>query len=249
MVVKFESRKVSSVSSLNEDTVWLQLEGNLVAQPGQFVMAWLPGIGEKPFSIASTTPFALLIVDVGPFSHTMQSVGIGDLVWFKGPLGQGFSINGEKLLLVGGGYGSAPLLPLVKQARAQNLQVDVCLGAKNQGGLLLVEAFETAGCKVSCATEDGSAGYHGLITDVVEGALQKFKYDALCACGPVGMLTALASLCQRYQVNYQLSWEAYMRCGMGLCGSCEMPVSYDSNLPSGWLACYDGPVFSHQWDQ
>jgi dihydroorotate dehydrogenase electron transfer subunit len=185
----------------------------------------------------------LLVVDVGPFSHAIQELHAGDLLWVKGPLGQGFSVTGEHLLLVGGGYGSAPLLALAKMARSQNIKVDVCLGARSESGLLLSEAFLELGCQVSYATEDGSLGRHGLVTEIVEQKIQALAYDLLCACGPAGLLSALSNICKTHRLDYQLSWEAHMRCGMGLCGSCEVSQNLDALLPVGWLACYDGPVF------
>jgi dihydroorotate dehydrogenase electron transfer subunit len=244
---EFEARKITAISKINLTTSWLIFEGDISAQPGQFVMVWLPKIGEKPFSIAEIDPFGLLVVDVGPFSHALQQLEEGDQVWIKGPLGRGFSIVGERMLLVGGGYGSAPLLALARVARAQNKLVDVCLGARGESGLLLSDAFSDLGCHVSYATEDGSLGWHGLVTGIVEQNIQRLNYDLLCACGPTGMLSALADLCKTHRLDYQFSWEAHMRCGMGLCGSCEVSQSLDESLPIGWLACFDGPVFHQQF--
>jgi dihydroorotate dehydrogenase electron transfer subunit len=244
----FIARKIVSIEKFNEFTAWLTFDGNLDAQPGQFVMVWLPGCSEKPFSIAATAPFGLLVVDVGEFSHTLHELKVGDHLWIKGPLGRGFSLEGENLLLVGGGYGSAPLLPLAKAARANGKQVSVCLGARTATGILLSDAFSNSGCQVAHATEDGSQGVKGLVTAIVEQAIKGSRIDGLYACGPVGMLSALARLSTNHRVNYQLSWEAHMRCGMGLCGSCEVPQSSDPSLPVGWLACYDGPVFIHRWN-
>lgn len=248
MAGRFEVRKVTSVSRVNQNTIWLTLEGHIEALPGQFVMIWLPDQGEKPFSIASIAPFSLLVVDVGPLSHALHQLQAGDSLWFKGPLGQGFSLGGERSLLVGGGYGAAPLLSLALAARGMNKTVEVCLGAHSQSGLLLEAAFADAGCQVHCTTEDGSYGIQGLVTVAVEEVILTSGVDMLYACGPVGMLSALAKLCRVYRLDYQLSWEAHMRCGMGLCGSCEVPQDYDPALPVGWLACYDGPVYAHHWE-
>jgi len=248
MAGPFSVRHVTSISKINENTISLTFDGNISGTPGQFVMAWLPEIGEKPFSIASMDPFSLLVVDVGPFSHAMHQLKPGDSLWIKGPLGHGFTLEGDHLLLVGGGYGSAPLLSLAKAARAQGKNVDVCLGAQTEQGLLLADEFRNVGCQVAFTTEDGSWGSKGVVTIIVEQALQDANIDMLYACGPVGMLSALAILCRAHHINYQLSWEAHMRCGMGLCGSCEVPQSFDLALPVGWLACYDGPVFIHRWD-
>ena len=245
----FVLKKISAISKINQDTLWLTCDENIEAQPGQFVMVWLPGIGEKPFSIASLDPFGLLVVDVGPFSHALHQLTVGDSLWVKGPLGMGYSIVGESLLLVGGGYGSAPLMPLAKAAMAQGKQVHVCLGAQNVKGVLLSSDFENLGCQISVSTDDGSLGEKGLVTTIVEQAIQTANFDTLYACGPAGMLSALASLCKIHQLDYQLSWEAHIRCGLGLCGSCEVPQSSDPSLPVGWLACYDGPVFYQRWAQ
>jgi dihydroorotate dehydrogenase electron transfer subunit len=246
---EFEVRKITAISMINPITFWLRFEGEILAQPGQFVMVWLPKIGEKPFSIAEISPLGMLVVDVGPFSHALQQLKVGDPVWIKGPLGRGFSIVGERMLLVGGGYGSAPLLALANMARAQNKWVDVCLGARSESGLLLSDAFLDLGCQVSYATEDGSRGWHGLVTGIVEQKIQGTNFDLLCACGPTGMLSALAGLCKTHRLDYQISWEAQMRCGMGLCGSCEVSQALDGSLPVGWLACYDGPVFYQKFSR
>lgn len=247
MPTNFTPIKLNSINLINETTRWLEFERVIDAQPGQFVMAWLPGIGEKPYSIAAMDPLGLLVVDVGPFSHALQELHPGDVLWIKGPLGQGFQIAGRSHLLVGGGYGAAPLYPLAKAMTKLGHEVPVCLGARTQSGLLMRKDFELLGCTFACATEDGSAGTLGLVTKLVEEMIGESKPDTLYACGPEGLLSALASICQQHRINYQLSWEAHMRCGMGLCGSCEVPVSYDSSLPVGWLACYDGPVYHHKF--
>jgi dihydroorotate dehydrogenase electron transfer subunit len=247
LTASFKAQKITSVQMLNDSTRWITLDGSIQADPGQFVMAWLPGIGEKPFSIAGMDPLSLLVVDVGTFSHALHALGVGDFLWIKGPLGHGFSLEGDRLLLVGGGYGTAPLYPLAELARKRGLRVDVCAGASSEAGILLIEEFNQIGCNLSIATEDGSRGLKGLVTVLVTKAMKKYSYDSLYACGPVGMLSALADLCRLHKVNYQLSWEAHMRCGMGLCGSCEVPQAFDPSLPPGWLACFDGPVFIKRW--
>jgi dihydroorotate dehydrogenase electron transfer subunit len=245
MKADFTTIQVKRTVILNTRSIWLELDGNLDAESGQFVMAWLPGVGERPFSIASLEPLCLLVVDVGPFSHAMHQLKPGDRLWIKGPLGHGFSLIGETAILVGGGYGAAPLWSLAQNARSQAMDVCVCLGARNQADLLLCKAFKEIGCDLYLTTEDGSSGEQGLVTEVVEKLLKSNPVDGIYACGPTGMLTALASLAKKNNVPYQLSWEALMRCGMGLCGSCEVPQTCDPALPAGWLACFDGPVFRY----
>jgi dihydroorotate dehydrogenase electron transfer subunit len=243
----FIARRVLSLRELNATTRLISFEGCMIAQPGQFVMAWLPELGERPFSIASMDPCGLLVVDVGAFSHSLHLLKVGDRLWFKGPLGQGFKIEGERIILVAGGYGAAPLYPLAQTAKSQGSEVFVCLGARSAENILLKDAFEGLGCHVMAATEDGSLGISGLVTEAVAHVLKEENIDVLYGCGPVGLLVNLATMCRERKLDYQLSWEATMRCGMGLCGSCEVPVSLDPSLPVGWLACYDGPVFIKRW--
>lgn len=214
------------------------------AQPGQFVMVWLPGVGEKPFSIADTAPFSLTVAAVGPFSEALSKLEIGARVWVRGPLGHGFKLSGTRHLLVGGGYGAAPLYFLARQAFTEGGIVQVCLGARTADDLLLIDAFQAIGCQIDITTDDGSAGQHGQVVLAVEDALKKFQPDTLYACGPQPMLLALFNLCRQHKLNAQFSWEALMRCGIGLCGSCELgeEIGRQTGLPGGWLTCKDGPV-------
>jgi dihydroorotate dehydrogenase electron transfer subunit len=96
-------------------------------------------------------------------------------------------------------------------------------------------------------TDDGSLGSQGLVTQAVSEVLAAHAIDTLYGCGPLPMLSALAHVCCEVRLPHQLSWEALMRCGIGLCGSCELPeaVCRNAGIPTGWLACMDGPVFEH----
>lgn len=215
------------------------------AQPGQFVMVWLPDIGEKPYSILNNEPFSIAVTSVGPFSKALNSLSAGSRVWMRGPFGQGFILDGNQHLLVGGGYGAAPLLFLAQQARSRKDEVKVCLGACSAGDLMMSNAFNSLGCEVFITTDDGSSGEEGLVTKMVNQVLLNSKIDTLYACGPVAMLSALSKICRKEKVPAQLSWEANMRCGIGLCGSCELDagVRESAGIPVGWLTCKDGPVY------
>jgi dihydroorotate dehydrogenase electron transfer subunit len=215
------------------------------AHPGQFVMVWLPGIGEKPYSILDCEPFSIAVTSVGTFSNTLFNLKIGSRVWARGPFGQGFGLAGNRHLLVGGGYGAAPLLFLARQACHRNDEVKVCLGARSSGDILMADAFKTLGCEVFITTNDGSLGEKGLVCQAVKSVLRHFDADTLYACGPIPMLSALAGICKQKKISSQLSWEAQMRCGIGLCGSCELDeaVRQSAGIPVGWLTCNDGPVY------
>ncbi len=232
-----ETFTVTGIRVENRRTRTLVFDRGLPAQPGQFVMAWLPGVGEKPFSIAADDPLALTIVAVGPFSEAAHRLRTGDRLWVRGPLGRGFTLAGGPLLLVGGGYGVAPLLFLARRALAEKRSVEVCIGARTAEEVLLAGAFAAAGAKVRVTTEDGTLGSRGLVTAAVKRAIARRRPGCVYACGPTPMLEAIGVQCAHHGLPHQLSWEAHMRCGMGLCGSCEC------HRP-GWLACIDGPVIS-----
>ncbi len=237
--------KLRKVEQENPSTFTLWMEGGLAdAKPGQFVMAWLPEVGEKPFSLHSANPLALTISAVGPVSKAITSLEAGARLWIRGPLGSGYELQGKKHLLVGGGYGAAPLSYLAQEALSRGDQVTVCLGARSAKDLLLVKSLRDLGAEVLVATEDGSEGVQGLVTLHVAEQLVHNRPDCLYACGPTGMLKALFELCKAHQVPAQLSFEALTRCGVGLCGACELDETLCKTLglPSGWLVCHDGPV-------
>jgi dihydroorotate dehydrogenase electron transfer subunit len=241
---------VAGVRVENYRTRTLVFDESLSVQPGQFVMAWLPGVGEKPFSPAGADPLTLTVVAVGPFSRAMHRLSAGDRVWMRGPLGRGFQLCEGNLLLVGGGYGVAPLLFLAREATAKGSTVEVCIGAGTAQDVLLAGDFERAGAAVRLTTEDGSLGDKGPVTVAIEAAMAASRPRTVYACGPVSMLEAVDALCQRHRVPCQLSWEALIRCGLGLCGSCELPARETGSgqgrqvepQGSGWLVCLDGPV-------
>jgi dihydroorotate dehydrogenase electron transfer subunit len=221
----------------NAKTVSFVLDGSLDCAPGQFAMVWLPGVDEKPFSISGSHPLMFTVSRVGPFSESLHALCPGDMIWVRGPFGNGFSLNSGRALLVGGGYGAAPLAFLARSLLTGTVAkgVEIALGARTSTGLLFVERFRDMGVPVHEATEDGSRGAMGRVTEVVKQLLASARFVKVQACGPEAMLEALAEVCRSAGVPAELSFEAYMRCGIGLCGACEH---------SGRLVCVDGPVFS-----
>jgi dihydroorotate dehydrogenase electron transfer subunit len=220
----------------NAKTVSLVLDASMTAAPGQFAMLWLPGVDEKPFSISGGDPLQFTIARVGPFSDLLHDLELGDMLWVRGPFGKGYSTGNGRTLLVGGGYGAAPLHFLGRSLLATGAAgIEAALGARTSTDLLFVERFQTLGSAIHLATEDGSAGTRGRVTDVVAPLLESGRFARLCACGPEGMLESLAALCRAARVPAELSYEAYMRCGIGMCGACEHGAR---------LVCMDGPVFS-----
>jgi dihydroorotate dehydrogenase electron transfer subunit len=212
------------------------LDGEIKAMPGQFVMTWLPGLDEKPFSLSGVHPIMLTVDRVGPFTEAMHGLSAGDRLWLRGPFGRGFSICAGPLLLISGGCGAAPLLYLAQVARQRGRHIAVVLGARTKKGLLFQERFADLGCAIHLVTDDGTAGTKGTALDLAATLLDRrvTPTDTLYACGPEPMLEAVHRLAQDHGLPCQLSYEAYMRCAIGVCGSCAR---------GGRLACRDGPVF------
>ena len=208
------------------------------ATPGQFVMLWLPGVDEKPFAVARRAPLTLTVNRVGPFSTELHGKRVGDQVGWRGPYGRGYALDeGREALLVAGGYGAAPLYFLAEQTVAAGIRTAVAIGARKALDLLYVEQFQELGVEVLIATDDGSAGERGYVTEIVAREIARNADLADYACGPEPMLVALHRLCMEHEVPGQFSLERYMKCGFGICGQCAV---------DDLLVCQDGPVFTVQ---
>ena len=227
----------------NYRTKTFTFDANLDGSPGQFVMAWLPRFDEKPFSLVNGDPVTLMITAVGPFSRLAHGLRAGDRLWLRGPFGHGFDVPAthRRIALVGGGYGIAPLLWLARAQRGRAGEVTAIIGARSRQDILYADRFSNLTSEPSAGTayrlflttEDGSAGERGLVTERLRPMLEAGDVDGIYACGPHGMLAVLEALSRRHGVPCQLSWEAYMRCGIGVCGACEH---------NGAVLCMDGPV-------
>jgi dihydroorotate dehydrogenase electron transfer subunit len=186
----------------------------------------------------------LTIARVGPFSEAIHRLSPGDPIWIRGPLGNPFTVGaageGElkpKAVLVAGGYGVAPLYFLAGYCLRAGWEVACVIGALSATDVVFVHRFAELGVGVSITTDDGSLGEKGMATDaaarLLEADSNSFPCTALYACGPEPMLDAVEALARAYSLPAQLSYERYMRCGFGVCGSCSS---------EGWLVCRDGPV-------
>lgn len=214
------------------------LDVALSAKPGQYVMLWMPDVNEKPFGIVTTNPLRLSIAKVGSFTEKVHELKVGDKMTFRGPCGSSFVIHGRHPLLVGGGYGVVPLYLLVQSfALSVRKQTTVIIGAKTNKDLIFVSKFKALGCNDTLtSTDDGSAGFHGLSTDLARRIMTKQSIDHVYACGPEPMMKKIVLMAKENRLPSQVSLERQFKCGgMGLCGSCSF---------MGKLVCVDGPVFS-----
>ncbi len=208
----------------------------LDATPGQFVMVWIPGLDEKPFALVKREPITLTIAAVGPFTRAMHALKVGDRIGWRGPYGRGFDLDGDsETLMIGGGYGVAALYFAAAELQRRNISVTIAIGGRTAEDILLEEPLRALGVNVEIATEDGSRGVRGLVTDAARESLSHAK--RIFACGPEAMLVAVTRVALARNIPAQLSTERYMKCGFGICGQCTL---------SGKLVCSDGPVFTAQ---
>ncbi len=229
---------VKKIIKENFKTKTFVIDAKITANPGQFIMVWLPEIAEKPFSLTTTDPLSFTVMSVGKFTRTINTkIKPGDKIWYRGPLGKGFFKNKPgKKILVSGGCGCVPVYCFARTLKDKK-NTTVIIGAKNKKELLFVNKFKKLGFKVMVTTDDGSQGCKGFTTDILKQELEKNKNKVSCvySCGPDIMLRKVVKLCLTSKVKFQVSLEALMKCGFGICGSCSR---------GGKLVCKDGPVFS-----
>ncbi len=230
-------------------------------KPGQFVMFKVSDdrtpLLRRPFSVYESYPAGhpekrkrgyLVIVykRVGKGTQKMTALKKGQRVGLIGPLGNGFTLpplpSSENNILIGGGMGIVSLFSLTETLGGKNLTV--LIGGKTRGDILCVDDFKKLGSKVFVATEDGSLGIRGTVVDLFFSQRKSFKKNekySIYACGPVGMLKALAKAVAFKNLTCQASLEARMGCGFGACWGCVVRTNHPK-IPYQRV-CKDGPVF------
>lgn len=204
-------------------------------KPGQFYMVWLPKIDEVPMSVSYTSADkGITVKEVGDATRALAKLKVGDRIGIRGPYGNGYRIPQGTVLIASGGTGMASLLPAAETI-ANPGRVEVLIGAKTASEIILLERARKASNEVQISTDDGSRGKKGTVVDMVQEHLEVKHYDMVLGCGPERMLSALLKVCDRASAECQLSLERYMKCGVGLCGSCVI---------DGVRVCREGPVFS-----
>ena len=215
-----------------------------IAKPGQFVMVWIPGVDEIPISLSGINSdgyTSITVHGVGDASRALNKKQKGEIVGIRGPFGRGFVESEGSVMVVGGGTGIGPLMPLTEKLANIADKVTVMSGVKNQENLLFLDRLEKICSEVNSetvyTTEDGSYQFTGFITDQAEQKLMNEKFDMIYTCGPEPMMYKMFLLAIKYNVPLQASLERMMRCSIGLCGSCQI----------GKLrVCKDGPVLTSE---
>lgn len=240
---------VVSVEHIHERYVLIKLTQALPLPemvPGQFVEVRVDGSPmtflRRPISIhfvdREHNELWLLVATVGDGTRKLAQLQLGDLLNCVLPLGNGFTPAkpGEKVLLVGGGVGVAPLLYMGAEMAKARIEPTFLLGARTQQDLLMLAAFEQYG-RVFVTTEDGSAGEKGFVTN--HSLLQQEHFDRISTCGPTPMMKAVARLAKAQDIDCEVSLENLMACGVGACLCCV------ENTTEGHVCvCKEGPVFN-----
>jgi len=249
MSKRIEDLKVTENKRISTDFYVLELYGTdklPEIKPGQFVQVRVDGSPEtflrRPISVHDvnygTNTLKLLIQVAGKGTETLSKLKSGDLLNIIYPLGNSFStpFHNDKILLVGGGCGIAPLLYLGRHLKSNGFTPDFLLGFRNVERILEYDEYLSIG-KVFITTEDGSKGEKGFVTS--HSVLLNNKYDRIYCCGPDAMMKAVAGYAAKNNIVCEVSLENLMACGIGVCLCCIVDT-----VKGNLCSCIDGPVFN-----
>jgi dihydroorotate dehydrogenase electron transfer subunit len=213
------------------------------AKPGQFLMIWIPRIEEIPMSV-------MINSNEGYAAVTIRKFGIGstalferekdDLIGLRGPYGNRFTLrkNYRKILIIGGGTGLVPLLRLASFASKSNVKSTIVIGAKTNKEVFFEKItrriIQDTNSSLLVCTDDGSYGIKGTTVSTMGKLVSNDFFDCVYTCGPELMMKGVVDLSNKNSIPVQASLERYMKCGIGICGSCCLDSS---------LVCQDGTIF------
>ena len=209
----------------------LRLDRSLDPHPGQYAMVWIRGLDEVPMSFSG--PDTITVQSVGEASEALNSLGEGRSIGLRGPLGKGFTLLGERILIIGGGVGTAPLAFLGEQAMNAGMEVTSLIGYRCCSDMIFLKRFQRLG-RTIVTTDDGSRGICGRVAAGLE-ALDLDHYDQIYLCGPELMMWDVISRSREHAKKTQACINRYFKCAVGICGSCCLD-------PDGLRVCVEGPV-------
>ena len=219
-----------------DDITLLTFAENIQVKSGEFFFVWIPGIGEKPFSALTDGPFRLIAIDVGIFTHHLMDLEPGSEIYIRGPYGQSVPIEEkEHVMAVAGGTGLAAVYQLARDAE----RAEIFTGARTTERLYFIDECEKIST-VHIATDDGSRGYSGRVTELLQERLSKMSPAeharlTFYNCGPEPMVHAAIEVQRQYCSDQQIfsAIDYLTKCGVGICGACA--------TPDGQRLCVDGP--------
>ena len=227
------------------------------AKPGHFVAVGVGGentsmLLRRAFALYSATPsgdfagtIGFVVAEHGPGTRWLVQRQAGETLDIVGPLGTPFPLpSGPKAaVLVGGGYGTAPLIPLARQLIEGGSPLEFVLGAATASRLFGELAAKRLVGGVTVTTDDGSAGQQGRVTDALPDAIDRIGAEVVYACGPMAMLEAVGAVAKARNIRAQVAVEEAMACGIGVCMTCVLPVRGEDGTSRFVRSCVDGPVF------
>ena len=214
------------------------------AKPGQFLMIWIPRIEEIPMSVMTNSKEGYAAVTIRKFgvgSTALFDRKKGDLVGLRGPYGNRFILRKKyrKILIIGGGTGLVPLLRLLSFASKEKLRSTIVMGAKTKAEVFFEKVTRNIirgnNSSLLVCTDDGSYGIKGTTVTLMGKLVRDENFDCVYTCGPELMMKAVLDISNQNSIPVQASLERYMKCGIGICGSCCLDSS---------LVCQDGTVFA-----
>jgi dihydroorotate dehydrogenase electron transfer subunit len=236
-----------------------------LCKPGNFVAINVGGdtssmILRRAFAISRVSvnssfggTMELIVAPHGQGSKWLCAQGEGVVLDIVAPLGTAFGIPTEPVpvLLVGGGYGSAPLFGLAEVLNARGCRVDMILGASTASKIYAPMEGKRAVNSMRIYTEDGSMGQAGRVTDPIPEIIKDLDIAVVYSCGPMPMLSAITKITDEFSVVHQCAVEEAMACGIGVCMTCVLPVENEDGTVSMLRSCIDGPVMDGskvQWN-
>lgn len=237
-----------------------------VCKPGNFVAINVGGdtsrmVLRRAFAISRVSTSStfggtmeLIVAPHGQGSKWLCAQQEGSMIDIVAPLGTAFGIPTEPVpvLLVGGGYGSAPLFGLAEVLNARGCRVDMLLGASTASKIYAPMEGKRAVNSMRIYTEDGSMGQQGRVTDPIPEIIKDLDVAVIYSCGPMAMLSAITKISDQFNVVHQCAVEESMACGIGICMTCVLPVENEDGSITNLRSCIDGPVMDGskvQWSQ
>ncbi len=234
-------------------------------RPGNFIAIQVGGdssrmVLRRAFAISRTTESSqfggtveLIVAPHGSGSRWLCAQAEGAEVDVVTPLGKSFGVPTEpaNALLIGGGYGSAPLFGLADLLKSRGCRVDMILGASNGSKIYAPMEGKRSVNSLKIFTEDGSMGESGRVTTQLSSIIEERNVEIIYSCGPMAMLKAITEIADNHGVLHQASVEESMACGIGICMTCVLPVKDDEGVISMKRSCIDGPVMDGSkvcWD-
>jgi dihydroorotate dehydrogenase subfamily 1 len=232
----FESYTLVKNEKVTDDISILTFDGKLHVKPGEFVFTWIPGLGEKPFSALTDDPFSLVVIDVGIFTSNLIDLEPGSEVLVRGTYGTALEPTGKRVMAVAGGTGLAAVFQIARDFG----NATIFMGARSKDRLYFSDECRDI-AEVRIATDDGSEGYHGLVTELLRETLEGMDdLDSVVFynCGPAPMVQAAEAVQRDFVGNDQVfsAIDYLTKCGVGICGACH--------CPDGRRICVDGPFIN-----